>query len=276
VSISFPSYYVPGPDRRAVPLAVSSIGAVASSLTRATTFESAAQRDAVTAVLSQEAKALAAMSAEPDVMTGFALQLDGLRRINGQNLIDTFTVSKLQANYSNFTFSDNGAVVNAAFAIDALKRNIVRCVSFAFGSFDTHQTNYRQQPLTQQRLFNMIAVLLDYLDVTPHPTKPTDKLSDHTHIMVFSDFCRTPQINLTLGRDHYPNNSSLIISPRVKANSVFGKSDPDQMLPMASTNFSDGMRAITPPDILTTLVSAFGADPRKYLRDGEIIPGLLK
>lgn len=276
LSVNFPSYYVPGPDRRAVPLAVSTIGAVASSLVRSTLYESPDERDAVNAVLSQEAKALAGMSAEPDVMNGLSLQLEGLRRINQQNLLDAFTPAKLQAAYPGFVYSDNGAVINAAFAVDALKRNIVRCVSFAFGSFDTHFTNYRQQPLLQQRMFNMISTLVDYLDVTPHPTRPAEKLADHTHIMVFSDFCRTPQINLNFGRDHYPNNSSLIISPRFKGNTLFGKSDPGQLLPVATRNFADGLRSVTPPDILSTFVSAFGGDPRKYLRDGEVIPELLK
>ncbi len=276
VSVNFPSSYVAGPDRRAVPLAVSSIGAVASSLIRSTKYESVGERDAVNAVLSAEARALAGMSAEPDVMNGLALQLEGLRRINQQSLLDAFTTSKLQAAYPMFTFTDNGAVVNAAFAVEALKRNIVRCVSFAFGSFDTHATNYRQQILTQQRMFNMISALVDYLDITPHPTKPTEKLADHTHIMVFSDFCRTPQINLNLGRDHYPNNSSLIISPRFQGNFVLGKSDPEQLLPMSAVSFSDGMRPVTPPDILRTFVHAFGGDPTKYLRDGEVIPSLLK
>jgi hypothetical protein len=94
--------------------------------------------------------------------------------------------------------------------------------------------------------------------------------------MVFSDFCRTPQINLNLGRDHYPNNSSLIISPRFQSNFVLGKSDPDQLLPLPTVSFSDGMRAVSPPDILRTFVSAFGGNPAKYLRDGEVIPALLR
>jgi len=275
VSVNFPSFYLPGPDRRAVPLAVSSIGAVAASLTRSAVYDSPGQRDAVNAVLSQEAKSLAAMSAEPDVMNGFALQFEGLRRINQQSLIDTFIPGKLQMAYPNFSYGDNVAVINAAFAVEAMRKNIVRCVSFAFGSFDTHQTNYRQQPFIQQRLFNMLAALVDYLDITPHPTKLGDMLASHTHIMVFSDFCRTPQINLTLGRDHYPNNSALLISPRLRSNFVIGKTDAEQLLPMATVPFASGTRAITPADILYTFVKAFGGDPRKYLRDGEEIPGLI-
>jgi uncharacterized protein (DUF1501 family) len=90
-----------------------------------------------------------------------------------------------------------------------------------------------------------------------------------------SEFCRTPQVNLASGRDHYPNNSALVISPRFRGNTVFGKSDPEQVLPVATRMFSDGERAMAPPDLLATFLSAFGVDPRKYLRDGEPVPELL-
>ncbi len=113
---------------------------------------------------------------------------------------------------------------------------------------------------------------------TATPTKSSDKLADNTHILVVSDFCRTPQINVGGGRDHYPNNSALVISPRFRRNFVFGKSDPDQLLPAAAMKAASGgaARPIAPPDILATFVSAFGVDPRRYLRDGDVVPELLK
>lgn len=277
VSINFPSFYMGRDlDRRVVPLSVTGIGSLASSLKRSTLYETAAARDGVTALLTKEAQDLAGMAADPDVMNGMALQYEALRRMNRENLINVFTDSYLKAQFPNFKYATMTASVNAAFALESLRRNIVRCVSFSYGSFDTHFTNYRNQAVLQQNLFDMLAVLVDYLDTTPHPTKTTDKLADHTHIMVFSDFCRTPMINLTQGRDHYPNNSSLIISPRFRGDMVFGKSDPDQLLPVPAKRFADGDRPVSPPDILTTFVSAFGVAPRKYLRDGEVIPELLR
>jgi hypothetical protein len=91
-----------------------------------------------------------------------------------------------------------------------------------------------------------------------------------------SDFCRTPQINLGMGRDHYPNNSALVVSPRFKANFVFGKTDPDQLLPQPAKRFVEGERAIAPPDLLATFLGAFGVNPRKYMRDGEVVRELLR
>ena len=67
-----------------------------------------------------------------------------------------------------------------------------------------------------------------------------------------------------------------MISPRFRGNLVFGKSDADQLLPARAGRFADGERAIAPPDLLATFVSAFGVPPRRYMRDGEIVPELLK
>lgn len=277
VSINFPSAFVGRDmDRRAVPLSISGIGTLAASLRRSTSYESATTRDGVTALLTDEAKDLVGMSAEPEVMRGMQLQYEALRRMNSQNLVDVFSESGLSKNYPEiFKKSAISARVNAAFALECMTRNIARCISFSYGSFDTHFTNYRSQILLQQNLFDLIAVLVDYLDTLPHPTKPGAKLSEHTHLMVFSDFCRTPQINLSGGRDHYPNNSSLIISPRFRGNTVYGQSDPEQLLPLPVGNFSDGKRPVSPPDILSTFVQAMGLDPRRYLRDGEVIKELL-
>ena len=41
-----------------------------------------------------------------------------------------------------------------------MKRNLVRCVSFALGGFDTHGNNYRNQAQIQQELFDIIAALV--------------------------------------------------------------------------------------------------------------------
>jgi hypothetical protein len=67
-----------------------------------------------------------------------------------------------------------------------------------------------------------------------------------------------------------------VISPRFKANFAFGKSDPDQLLPLKAKKFADGERAIAPPDLLATFLAAFGVSPRKYMRDGEVVSELLR
>jgi uncharacterized protein (DUF1501 family) len=280
VSVRFPSSYVgEALDRRVVPLSIDDIGSISRTLSRAQTYDADSERDRVTAMLSEEARDLAARSTYPDVLQGMDLQYQGLRRMLSSNLQDVFSAAGLRKAHPEFDYRSRFAgapAVNAAFALEAMQRNVVRCVSFAIGGFDTHFNNYRTHAQLQQETFGLIATLVKELDRTPHPTRQGAKLSEHTHILVVSDFCRTPQINLGMGRDHYPNNSALVISPRFKPKLVYGKTDPDQLLPLPVRKFADGERAIAPPDLLATFVSAFGVEPRKYMRDGEIVPELLR
>jgi hypothetical protein len=280
LSVQFPSSFIGGNlDRRVVPLAVGNVGAVSRTLTRSQLYDDDAERDMVTAMLSEEAKDIARRSAYPNAVEGFALQYEALRRMLGSKLQDVFSSDGLTKAHPDLPYKSRfvgGAAVNVAFAVEAAKRNLVRCMSFAVSGFDTHGSNYKTHALLQQELMDLLARLVKMLDATPHPTKAGAKLSEHAHVVVISDFCRTPQINLGMGRDHYPNNSALVISPRFKGGLVFGKSDPEQLLPAKVKKFSDGERAIAPPDLLATLLGAFAVDPRKYMRDGEVVRELLR
>jgi uncharacterized protein (DUF1501 family) len=280
VSVRFPSAYVgDGLDRRVVPLAIGDVGSISRTLSRASIYDSAPERDLVTAVLSEEAEDLARRSTYPDVAEGVHLQYESLRKMLGSSMQDVFSTDGLKRAHPEYAYKARfagGPALDASFAVEAMKRNVVRCMSFAMGSFDTHGNNYRSHAENQQELFDLVAALVRTLDGTAHPTKTGHKLSDHTHILVLSDFCRTPQINLGLGRDHYPNNSALVISPRFRSPLVFGKTDPEQLLPAPVRKFVDGQRAIAPPDLLATFLSAFRIDPRKYMRDGEAVPELLR
>jgi hypothetical protein len=280
VSVRYPSSYVgDNLDRRVVPLVVDDVGSISRTLQRFQAYDANPERDRVTAMLSEEAHDLAKRSTYPDVLDGMGLQYDALRKMLGSNLQDIFSAGALKTAHPELDYKARfagGPAVNAAFAIEAMKRNVVRCVSFAIGGFDTHGNNYRTHAQLQQESFDLVASLVKTLDATPHPTLKGAKLSEHTHILVVSDFCRTPQINLGMGRDHYPNNSALVVSPRFKSNMVYGKTDVDQVLPQPVRKFTDGERAIAPPDLLATFLGAFGVNPRKYMRDGEVVTEILR
>ena len=280
VSIQFPSSYVgDNLDRRVVPLSIGNVGTLSRTLTRSNLYDDESDRDRVTELLSREAEGLAKSVEYPDVLRGMSLQFGALRSMLGAKLQEVFTQQGLQKAQPQFFAKRarfaGAAQTNAAFAVEALRRDVARCVSFSQGGFDTHGTNYKNQGLLQQELFGTIAELVRTLDKTPHPTKTGKKLADHTHILVVSDFCRTPQINLGGGRDHYPNNSALVVSPLFRGGFQFGKTDVDQLLPAKVKRFSDGERAISPPDLLATFLAAVDVDPRKYMRDGEVVRELL-
>ncbi|AUX26354.1 hypothetical protein SOCEGT47_069150 [Sorangium cellulosum] len=280
VSVQYPSAFVGGRlDRRAAPLMVADIGTISRALTRARLYDTDDDRAAVTALLSEEARTLAARAGRSEALDGFSLQAEGLGKMLRSGLHEVFSRGRLVRAHPELDYAARfagPAAVNAAFALEAIQRNVVRCVSFSSSGFDTHTANYRQHAATQQELFDLIAALLGALDKAPHPTRAGKKLSDHTHILVTSDFCRAPQLNTAMGRDHYPNNSAMVISPRFRGDLAFGRTDPEQLLPAPAKTFQDGPRPIAPPDLLATFLFAFGIPPREHLRDGEVVPELLR
>ena len=279
VAVQFPSSYVGERlDRRAIPLRVSSAATMAKSLARSPGFFTEADRAEIAAAVIADAHELARRSTYPEPYERLASQAQSMQRLLGSELEKVFTQKALSDAYPQFDYKTKSVgqgALGAAFAIEAMKRDVVRCVGISLGGLDTHNTNYKQHAQTLQDVFGTIATLLHVLDTTPHPHRATAMLSHHTHLYVFSDFCRTPQINIAGGRDHYPNNSALIISPRFRGGRSFGATDPEQLLPADAKTFSDGKRAVAPPDVLATFLHAFGIDPTKYLRDGEVIPELL-
>jgi hypothetical protein len=281
ISINFPSTFLSRTlDARATPLRMADVGAVGKSLYRTDRYTSAADRDATTVLLANEAAELATRSYDPIPAQRMRLQYEALARmLRDRSLLDTFDDARLANVLQPAFFQDASgariarrfhakAALNAAFAVEAIKRGIVRCVSFAATGFDTHQQNYADAPLMYQELFDVIATLIDRLD--------TERLSSRVHVLVVSEFCRTPQLNIRDGRDHYPNNSALIISPRIRSNLVFGRTDPDQLLPVSVLGGGEAARPIRPPDVLATVLRAVGVDPRKHLRDGEPIGELIR
>src|SRR5262249_51452299 len=82
VSVQYPSYSIGSQmDARVTPLRISAIGTVAKSLARANLYDTAAERDNVSILLSEEAKDLAAISNYPSAYEGLALQYQGLQNM---------------------------------------------------------------------------------------------------------------------------------------------------------------------------------------------------
>jgi uncharacterized protein (DUF1501 family) len=118
----------------------------------------------------------------------------------------------------------------AAMVATALKKGISQCVSINLtGGLDTH---FGTQTLHAQRLregFNALARMVDDLRATPH--RGGGSFMDHTTILVFSEFARTPLINSTSGRDHHLSSSCMLMGAGLKHNMVFGKSGDIGMAP---------------------------------------------
>jgi Protein of unknown function (DUF1501) len=72
----------------------------------------------------------------------------------------------------------------------------VRCVSFSWGGWDTHGQNFQSMRSQLPRLGRALAALIEDLDAHGR--------LDDTMIMMSGEFGRTPRINGSAGRDHWP------------------------------------------------------------------------
>jgi hypothetical protein len=81
-------------------------------------------------------------------------------------------------------------------------------------------------------------------------------LLERTLIVWMGEFGRTPKINETAGRDHYPNAwSTVLAGGKIRGGQVIGDTGPDGMA------VKD--RPVSVPDLLATVLQGLGIDPTK-------------
>jgi uncharacterized protein (DUF1501 family) len=151
----------------------------------------------------------------------------------------------------------------AAMVGVALKRGISQCVSMNLvGGLDTHFGTQLTHAVNQRSGFNALADLVDDLRKTAHPAG--GNFLDHTTIMAFSEFSRTPLINGTGGRDHHISSSALLMGAGIRHNQVFGRSGDINMSPgliRRDTGEVDPKGVnILPEDLIATVLASAGLD----------------
>ncbi|MFK7850266.1 MAG: DUF1501 domain-containing protein [Akkermansiaceae bacterium] len=139
----------------------------------------------------------------------------------------------------------------------------VRFVSMTYGSWD-HHDNVKNGFQKQVPPFDVaLARLIRDLD---------DRgLLDSTLVMVSSEFGRTPKINKTAGRDHWPKVfSTMLAGGGIKRGSVYGLSD--------SLAAEPEENPVSPEDLAATIYNQLGINSDKELmapggRPIEIVDG---
>jgi hypothetical protein len=104
-----------------------------------------------------------------------------------------------------------------ALTLKLIKNDVCSCINLGFGGFDTHQgQTQRLQPILASVDF-LIGKLVSGL-------KAAGKL-DETLIVLYSDFGRTPMINNSNGRDHWPTGGALVIGGGIAGGRAVGATD---------------------------------------------------
>ena len=139
----------------------------------------------------------------------------------------------------------------------------VRFVTVSFGGWDHHagieNAMRRQAPMLDQALAGLISDLDDR------------GMLDSTLVLITSEFGRTPKINATAGRDHYPRVYSVAAAGGgFRRGLVYGSSN--------STASEPEENPVRIEDVLTTVYQQIGINADKELmspgsRPVEIIDG---
>ncbi len=120
-----------------------------------------------------------------------------------------------------------------ALAAQALKGGVARVVSVQVASgLDTHFQDWStDQGPRQQRGFNVIARLIEDLESTEYRDTGESWL-DHTVIVGFSEFSRTPLLNVREGRDHSLTNACFVAGAGIRGGISVGRSSDIGMEPL--------------------------------------------
>jgi len=134
-----------------------------------------------------------------------------------------------------------------------------RCVSVAYGFWDTHGSNFSHLKQYLPLFDRGISALVEDIHMRG--------LDKDVTVVVWGEFGRTPKINANAGRDHWaPVNGALLAGGGMKVGQVIGSTD------------KLGAYAVSSPthylDVLATVYHNLGIDPHAFITDqtGRPVP----
>jgi hypothetical protein len=148
------------------------------------------------------------------------------------------------------------------------RRLVERGVSFVTVNnkgWDTHNNLYTRLKEGYTGAPNLGVGLIPSLDLALSAlvTDLDDRgMLDETLIVVMGEFGRTPKLNTAAGRDHWPRVFSAVMAGGgVQGGQVIGSSD--------SVGESPKDRPVTPADLMATIYSLLGIDPKLELHTAD-------
>src|SRR5882672_6668968 len=146
----------------------------------------------------------------------------------------------------------------------------VRFVSLTYGGWD-HHDNIRNGFANQMPNFDKaFAALIRDLE--------KKGMLDSTLVLLTTEFGRSPKINGTAGRDHYPKVFSIVMAGGgIKKGCVYGATDPTGSEPddepLKVEDYAATVYHLLGIDYEKSLLA--GTRPVKIVKDGEVVKGLL-
>ncbi len=168
----------------------------------------------------------------------------------------------------------------AQVAADALALGLCRSVTLGHtGSgglgWDSHANNDDAQSANFESLFSGLTALMALLDQTAGPAGGS--LADQTVVVVMSEMARTPALNATLGKDHWPYTSMMLLGPGLSGDRVIGAYDANfagEPLDL-STGDVGGDTILSAEAVGAGLLQLAGIDPGEWVSGTDPLSGML-
>ncbi len=165
----------------------------------------------------------------------------------------------------------------ATGATEMMRLGLCRCAMLEIpGGWDSHG-DIDEQPPQFDDLFGTLDALMDHLATTPGAA--SSSLLGETVIVLMSEFGRTPKLNGSGGKDHWPYGSALVMGAGVKGNQQVGLTDDELIaLPIdlsTGASLSSGSM-LGAENFGTALLALGGLDPQEFLPDVQVLEALLR
>lgn len=167
-------------------------------------------------------------------------------------------------------------------AVDALRTGLSRCVTLAHTGaqaglgWDTHADNDDTQSDLWETLFSGLGDLMGRLQ--SEPGEVADTLADETVVVVMSEMGRTPQLNATNGKDHWPYTSVLVVGPGVEGGRVIGDFDEgfaSAGIDLASGEVDEDGPILSVESVGAALLQLGDVDPGDWVSGTTALEGML-
>ena len=190
------------------------------------------------------------------------------------------TASALKGLVGVSDFGGGGTFANQIrLAVDSLAVGVSRCATISYtgnDGWDSHSGNDATQARNFDELFEGLQQLMHRLDNSAGLT--TTYMSGETVVVVLSEMGRTPQLNDSDGKDHWPYTSMMMLGPGITTNRVVGGFNSyyygDLLDPSTAELDPDGV-SLSASAIGATLLNLADIDHEEFMPGVASIPGLL-
>jgi hypothetical protein len=153
--------------------------------------------------------------------------------------------------------------VQVEVALSALSGGLCHSVMLESGDWDTHQNNASQSGKFES-LFQSLTALVEGLE--------QKSLLDDTVVLVLSEMGRTPKLNPSLGKDHWPVTSGLVLGGGLRGGRVLGATD--ALLGASSIDLTTGApsasgKQLQTPNLIAGVLGIAGVDAAPYVPGAE-------